>query len=220
MAFTDELWDAGADVYAAILAHPFVRGLTDGSLPADAFSHYVVQDAHFLREYGRALSVLAARAPAEADVAMLAGHSATAIDVERELHESLLGELGLDAAAAASAPLAPTCRGYVDFLLASAYGAPFHEGLAAVLPCYWIYARVGGELVRRGSPDPRYQRWIDTYADAAFAAIVRSVLALADRIGDALTPAQRAAAAARFGVAARYEWMFWDMGWRRERWPV
>jgi thiaminase/transcriptional activator TenA len=21
-------------------------------------------------------------------------------------------------------------------------------------------------------------------------------------------------------VTARYEWMFWDMGWRKEAWPV
>ncbi|MEA2183069.1 MAG: hypothetical protein QOF69_2254, partial [Solirubrobacteraceae bacterium] len=25
---------------------------------------------------------------------------------------------------------------------------------------------------------------------------------------------------ARFTVTARYEWMFWDMGWRQETWPV
>jgi thiaminase (transcriptional activator TenA) len=24
----------------------------------------------------------------------------------------------------------------------------------------------------------------------------------------------------RFRTTSRYEWMFWDMGWRREGWPV
>jgi len=23
-----------------------------------------------------------------------------------------------------------------------------------------------------------------------------------------------------FVTTSRYEWMFWDMGWRREAWPV
>jgi len=23
-----------------------------------------------------------------------------------------------------------------------------------------------------------------------------------------------------FVATSRYEWMFWDMGWRRESWPV
>jgi thiaminase/transcriptional activator TenA len=37
-SFTSELWQGIADVYRAILAHPFVTGLADGSLPHDAFA--------------------------------------------------------------------------------------------------------------------------------------------------------------------------------------
>jgi hypothetical protein len=64
------LWAGIDDIYAAILEHPFIAGLTDGSLDSVAFRFYVVQDAHYLREYARALSVAAARAPTEADIAM------------------------------------------------------------------------------------------------------------------------------------------------------
>ena len=220
LSFTDELWEPAAPVYEAILAHPFLAGLTDGTLPDETFAHYVVQDAHFLREYGRALAGVAVAAPTDTAIALFAGHAVEAIEVERELHDTLLGALGLDPVAAAATPMAPTCRAYTDVLLASALAAPFHEALGAILPCYWIYARVGAELVGRGSPDPRHQRWIDTYAGEEFAATVRAVLELADDLGAELTAAQRAAAAERFAVAARYEWMFWDMGWRGERWPV
>ena len=31
------------------------------------------------------------------------------------------------------------------------------EALAAVLPCYWIYERVGKSLLENGCPEPRYQ---------------------------------------------------------------
>ena len=51
------------DIYAAILRHPFVAGLTDGTLPREAFRHYIVQDAHYLRGYARALALCAAKAP-------------------------------------------------------------------------------------------------------------------------------------------------------------
>ena len=37
MAFSQELWGSIGPVYAAILGHPFVRGLTDGSLPRESF---------------------------------------------------------------------------------------------------------------------------------------------------------------------------------------
>jgi hypothetical protein len=60
-----------------------------------------------------------------------------------------------------------------------------------VLPCYWIYWEVGKELLRRGSPDSRYQRWIDTYGGEEFADIAREVLAATDRLGPGLAPPER-----------------------------
>ena len=89
-----------------------------------------------------------------------------------------------------------------------------------MLPCYWIYREVGRELQQRGSPDPRYQRWIDTYGGEEFDAEVREVLAVADRLGPGLAAAERARAHQCFRVTSRYEWMFWDMGYRQETWPV
>jgi thiaminase len=41
--------------------------------------------------------------------------------------------------------------------------------------------------------------------------------------GDALLElgeAERERMAERFRTTSRYEWMFWDMGWRREAWPL
>jgi thiaminase len=40
------LWAGINDIYDAILAHPFIAGLTDGSLEREAFRFYVVRDAH------------------------------------------------------------------------------------------------------------------------------------------------------------------------------
>jgi thiaminase/transcriptional activator TenA len=220
MGWSDELWAAGQDVYARILEHPFLVGLADGSLDRDAFRFYVVQDAHYLHAFARALSLLAGRAQDPADGLMFAEHAAGAILVERSLHEGFLADFGMTEADLARTPLAPTCLAYTSYLLASAHGASFAEGVAAVLPCYWIYWEVGKRLVGRGSPDPLYQRWIDTYADEPYAAVVRAVLALVDRLGPALGEAERAAARERYRTTARYEWMFWDMGHRREAWPV
>ena len=79
---------------------------------------------------------------------------------------------------------------------------------------------MGAELLQRGSPHPLYRRWIETYGGEEFGAVVQAVLDLTDRLGPTLSPADQAAAAASFATTARYEWMFWDMGWRREAWPV
>jgi thiaminase (transcriptional activator TenA) len=220
MEFTAELWESIGPIYAAILRHPFLNGLTDGSLPRENFKFYAVQDALYLREFARALSITGARAPRDEWIIMFNEHAAGALKVERTLHESFFREFGLSLEQVASTPLAPANLAYTSYLLTVAYGAPFHEALATVLPCYWIYWEVGKELERRGSRDPLYTRWIGTYASEEFGAVVRAVLEATNQTAARLGAAELGAMRRHFLVTSRYEWMFWDMGYRLERWPV
>lgn len=217
--FSASLWDAIGPIYAAIEKHPFLTGLTDGSLSRERFGFYITQDALYLREFARVLVALASTAPDDA-VAMLGRHATGAIEVEQALHEGIVRDLGMHPEQVRAAELAPSCRAYTDFLHAAARGRPFHEGLAAVLPCYWIYQRVGQTLLPRSSPEPLYARWIATYGGAEYDKLVAEVLDLTDRLAPALAPDQRTAMTARFVLGSRYEWMFWDAAWRLERWPV
>src|SRR5262245_32428440 len=219
MTLTSELWSAMTPIYQTILRHPFVTGLTDGTLPRDSFRFYAVQDSLYLREFARALSLAAARAPEDDWIIMFNEHSAGALKVERALHEGFFKEFGLSPAEVAATPLAPTNVAYTSYLLAVAYGSPFHEALAAVLPCYWIYWEVGKQLERAGSSDPLYKRWIGTYASEEFGSVVRAVLAAAEQVAAGLGSAEREAMRRHFVTTSRYEWMFWDMGLRRETWP-
>jgi thiaminase (transcriptional activator TenA) len=219
-SFTGELWDSIGDIYSAILVHPFIKGLTDGTLPAESFAFFVVQDGLYLKQYASALAAVASRAPHAAAMRMFARHAADAVAVEQELHSGLLRELGISAAEAARAEPAPTNLAYTSYLLATIRGGSYAEGVGAVLPCYWIYWEVGKELLRLGSPDPRYQRWIDTYGGDEFGEVVRDVIAEADAAGAILSDSERALVRRHFRTTSRYEWMFWDMGYRRETWPV
>lgn len=219
-ALTGELWQGITGIYGAILAHPFVTGLTDGTLPAESFAFYVVQDALYLQHYAEALAAIASRAPASAQTEMFARHAAGIVSVERTLHDTLLADLDIDPAAIDAAEPAPTCLAYTSYLLASVRGGSYAEGVGAVLPCYWIYWEVGRELLSRGSRDPRYQRWIDTYGGEEFGGEVREVLAAADAMAPGLSASERARVHRHFRATSRYEWMFWDMGYRRESWPV
>ena len=218
--FRDRMWSAMEPVFARILAHPFLSGLADGSLPRESFRHYVVQDALYLVDYARALALVGAKAPDEEDIAMFASHAHGALEVERSLHTGLLEGLGLAAAAFRTASVTPTTLAYTSYLLRSCHQGSFAEGLAAVLPCYWIYAEVGARLLERSSPDPLYARWIGTYGGEEFGKIVTDVLALVDRTGDAASAPEQAAMREHVLTTSRYEWMFWDASWRKETWPV
>ena len=177
-----------------------------------------MQDALFLVDYARALALCGARAGAVEDLRMFCRHAAEAIDVERDLHARLMGELGIDAGEAVVAEPTPACRGYTSFLLQACALGERHEALAAVLPCYWIYCELGRALAAEGSPDPRYRAWIETYAGDEFAAAARGAIEASDRALAGATGSQLDSARRHAVTAARYEWMFWDSAWRGEAW--
>ena len=218
--FCAELWRGSQSIFDAILAHPFVTGLTDGSLPRAAFEFYVVQDALYLRGYARALSLVSAHASDATEIALFATHAADAIGVERALHGGLLGELGIDPRTVDTGRPAPATSAYVDHLIAATATGSYADGIAAVLPCYWIYAEVGRHLLVTGSPDPVYAQWIQAYGGDDFTAVVQAVLDTAERIGNDLGGADRDRAATLYRLGARHEWMFWDAAWSRREWPV
>ena len=219
-SFTGQLWRDIEDIYAAILAHPFVSGLADGTLPPEAFEFYVLQDALYLRKYAQALAAVGSRAPDAAATEMFARHAAGIVSAELSLHRTLFAELGIDPASLGRVQEAPTTLAYTSYLLATTFNGSYAEGVGAVLPCYWIYAEVGKHLLERGSPDPHYQQWIDTYGGDEFGDEAGEVIAVTDKLAAEITAGERDRVRRHFRATSRYEWMFWDMGYRQERWPL
>jgi len=219
-AFSEELFGRIDGIYRRILAHPFLQGLTDGTLSEAVFRFYAIQDALYLRDYARGLALLSAKSPTDEAAIMFSEHAKNAIVVERALHGSFFAHWHLSPHAVYATPMAPNNVLYTSYLLRVAYERPFHEGLGAFLPCYWIYWEVGKELEHRGSSVPIYQRWIDTYAGDEFASVVKQVLALTNQVAETLTAEDKARIAEHFVMTARFEYMFWDMGYREQAWEV
>lgn len=218
--FTDRLWEGITPIYQAILVHPFVTSLVDGSLSEDRFRFYVIQDAHYLRDFAKSLAAAAAIAPLDEWTEFLSEAARNTFVVERALHDSFFRGWNLTPQQVYSTPIAPTNLAYTSYLLRVAHGASFEEAVAAILPCGWIYMEVGRELVKKGSPTPVYQRWIDTYASEEFRVIVQKLIGIVDAAAEGLSESRQEALRQHFTVASHYEWMFWDMAWRMEAWPL
>lgn len=218
--FTDAMWAEIRPIYDAILGLPFNRELAAGTLSRERFSFYMVQDAHYLGAFARALATAAAKATTPEAQVKFAKSAHDAIVVERALHEGFFRDFGITPERFAATRPSPTCAGYGDFLLAIAYQHPFPIAAAALLPCFQIYYEVGRHLYGiAASPNP-YQRWIDTYRDEAFGDSVREVLAHADEAFASAPENDRRLMRESYLKAVRYEWMFWDSAYRLEDWPV
>jgi len=218
--FSEILFERVAPIYQRILAHPFLSGLKDGTLDQVAFQFYVTQDSLYLKDFARGLSLLAAKSPIDDAVVMFNEHAKTAIVVERLLHEGFFHEWNISPIDVALTEKAPNTVLYTSYLLRVAYERPFHECLGAFLPCYWIYWEVGKELQRQGSPISIYQRWIDMYASEEFATVVKEVITLIDQVAESLTSEDRERVAEHFVMTSRFEYLFWDMGYRRATWDI
>ncbi len=220
MKFTDFLWNSIRGTYNKILEHPFIMGLTDGSLDEGAFRFYVIQDALYLRDFARGLTILGAKAQKDNWLMMFAGHARDTILVERALHESFFKNWKLTEQEVYNTPMAPNNLFYTSYLLRVAYERPFYEGMGAFLPCYWIYWEVGKELGKRGSPKELFRLWIETYGSEEYASIVKQVLEVMDQVAKELTDDQKEMVRNHFIITSKLEYLFWDMGFHQETWIV
>lgn len=92
--------------------------------------------------------------------------------------------------------------------------------LAALLPCFWIYAEIGRDIYARAGAGNPYRAWIDTYAGEDFAQAVAEMIAATDEAARDASPALRARMHRAFTHATRLEWTFWDSAYREAVWPV
>jgi thiaminase/transcriptional activator TenA len=219
--FSARLRRLGDAVWRAQHEHPFVRGIGDGSLDLERFRHWVRQDYRFLIEYCRLFGLAAARAPDLDTLVRFAELLQATARTEMDLHRAYAGELGITPGDLEREPMAPTTRAYTDFLVRVAATGDFAELAAALLPCMWGFSEIGQTLAARGLPaEPRFAKWIRAYADPEFAALAGWCRELVDRLAAGADAPGRRRMEEAFLTSSRYEYLFWEMAWRLETWPV
>jgi len=218
--WSGRLWAEITPIYDAILEHPFITGLVTGDLEVETFRHYIVQDELYIREYARAIAILAAKAPTWKATQLFTEHATSAAQYESDLHESVVAELGGRATMLTDARPTPTSLAYISFIRGHAFGSSFVDGLASILPCFWIYAEVGQYLGAKGSQNSAYQKWIDSYDDPQYVNAVVAALEVTNELGAELGATDESRARDIFATASKYEWLFWDAAFRRETWAL
>jgi len=219
MTLTERLHHAAAPIWQKILTHPFVIGLGDGTLALENFQFYMCQDYVFLTEYSRLLALATAKAPDLDTMGRFADLLDATLNHEMGLHREFASRCGISAAELARTQAAPTTYAYTRHLVQIAALGSLTEILAALLPCQWGYCEIGQMLADRGKPiaAPFYSQWIDMYSSREFAALASWLRELLDTLGGTASVERLTEI---FCTSARYEYLFWEMAYRLERWPV
>ena len=207
---TDWWYRQAAGIRAEIDELPFVRALGDGTLPTEAFTWYLAQDALYLNRYAKALAVAARLAPTEGERAFWHECSTSAIATELLLHESWVAS----EVVAGTTPSAVTTA-YLDHFAALETTGDYAVLVAALLPCFWLYSDVGDALATRNRPGHPYADWLTTYSDEVFTEATRRAIAIAEDAARHAGASSRRAAASAFLASCVHEREFFAAPLRR-----
>jgi len=221
MAFTDEIHDDAEVIWDAILDHPMVEQLGEGTLDEEPFRYWLRQDYVYLIEYSRLFALGAAKAPTLDRMSTMAELLESTINTEMSLHRSYADSFDVSLAELEATTPSPTTRAYTDFLIRTAAMGSFGDIAAVLLPCMWGFNETGKRLDEQGTPDhERYAEWIEMYAGEEFTELTDWCKDLMDDVAADATESERERYRDLFLTSARYEYRFWDAAWRQEEWDV
>jgi len=219
--FTDRLRQKAAGIWEAQRQHPFVRGIADGTLDLERFKLWLRQDYVFLIEYARLLGLAAARSPDLETMTRFAELLKETLETEMSLHRAYADEFGIRREELERERAAPTTRAYTDFLLRVAATGDFGELVAGLLPCMWAFSEIGQRLAVQPAPkENHYAPWIAMYSSREFADLAEWCRELLDSLAAGLPERELEKLEEAFLTSSRYEWQFWEMAWKMERWRI
>lgn len=221
MAYLDDLelfprLRAASPSWASYVAHPFVAGIQDGSLPEAAFRHYLGQDYLFLIHFARAYALAAYKADTLADIRDAAAGMSAIVDTEMALHVEYCAGWGLSEAEMEALPEASATMAYTRYVLEKGHQGDLLDLYVALAPCVMGY----GEIGRRLASDPDTRRgsnpfgpWIEMYAGDDYQSVARAHGETLDRLWARRAGRERLDELSRvFEEASRLEADFWQMG--------
>ena len=209
------LHDAAAPIWEACLKHPFVTGIGDGTLAAEKFRYFMLQDYLYLFDYARvfALGVVKARDPRL--MRIFAANVDTILGGEMEIHRTYMARLGITEEQVFAVKPALDNLSYTNYMLSVASTGGPAEIVASILACSWSYAEIGQALagIPGAAEHPFYGEWIRGYASDSYAATNQSLIELMDALAADASGEQLAQLTDIFVNCSRYELGFWDMSW-------
>lgn len=218
MLFTDIVQPKVQPYWQGSLMHPFVRGLQDGTLRADRFRYYLIQDHYYLQAFSHVHQLVAAKTEdAALKTLMLAG----AIDLangEKQVRQTFFEKLQITAHELTQTPIAPTADHYIAHLYRQLIMENAAIAAAGLYPCLWLYGDVGQALSQQPSPHPLYQQWIDTYATNEIQVEINATGRVLNRLFAASSIDDQQQMLNAFIRSSQLEYHFWEMAYQQEQW--
>lgn len=220
---SETFWNAAQSIITVTEKHPFLTAMVDGTLSKEKFVYYVLQDAIYLTDFADCLDRLSKKSTDPVHAKRLKELALGAEEDEKELHRSFFKKWEIDDEGGVRAM--PNTLLYTSYMLRVVSLNSYAEGLAVLLPCFWVYMHVGKEMLKLReklgdsvSRSPQFDAWIDLYASEEFEKDVEDYKAIVDDViseGDCDVERMQE----HFIKCCELEHMFWDQAEELMQWP-
>ncbi|WP_367606207.1 thiaminase II [Legionella sp. W05-934-2] len=217
----NQMLQATQPILEAIYCHPFNLELKAGTLSQQTFMVYIIQDALYLGDYSRALSMAAARLQHHPHATQFIQFALGAIQAERDLHVGYINHYqGLNSNLLSRKNPSPACFMYTNYLLRMASISSIEEAVAGLLPCFYIYHEVGKQMLAALHPNHPYADWIQLYSGEAFEESVQCAVNIANELGAEASDKTAKQMVEAFIKSSQLEWLFWESAYHETDWPI
>lgn len=223
MSFTKELRQKADHIFEGIFEHPFVRGLAQGELSKEQLAHYVKQDFQYLTVFCQMYGLAMSKCTTREDIAFFHDKTGFILNSELHPHHNLAQVSGYPMNELESETvLMPAAHHYTRHMLYVAHQGSLGELLCALLPCPYTYWEIGLKLKDeiKGVDNHPFRVWIEFYAERASGEISQGFLHKVDGIAAQASQDELIKMEQHFMDSCRLEYMFWDMAYNLQKWPL
>lgn len=203
-----------APLLRKIYTHPFNVGLCNGTLPIPIFRTFLEQDRLYLFDFSRALNLTAIRLGNERHQGVLLRLAQDTVKTEMTFHDKYLSRYQTPTLFQSNQFLVkektPVVAQYTGYLLECARNAPIEVAVGSLIPCFFVYSKLGLYMRSRLKQNNPYEQWIASYFKQQFLYATQSII----QVGEELIEEDESTAASNMTTAClqsmEFEILFWD----------
>lgn len=218
MSFSEEMKARSQEAWEKNIHHPYIEELVAGTLDKEAFKFYIKQDIYYLKHFGKAHALASAHSDDFKLTVRLAEKAQKTAQAELTVHEQHAKALDLADFKVEDFSPAPAAYNYTSHMYRCCLFGDVGEMIAAILPCYWVYADIGAYYADQHPAEELYDNWIQTYASDWFQSSKNEMIQIMDNLAAEASDAQKEKYFDAFHKAVEFEIAFWSMAYEYEKW--
>jgi thiaminase/transcriptional activator TenA len=206
MKLSQKAWSLSANVIEAIKGHRFNLELMYGTLSFDKFAYYIEQDSLYLQDFARCLAIIASKVSSKYTRRFLHYADSTFVVEQEIVHEFFKSSSEFTK----TNSLTPATLSYTSYLFRICSTEPVEVGIAALVPCFWVYREIGLFIAKGANKNNPYERWIETYSSDDFSRTVDEIIGIFDELAKQTSCEIQDKMLDSFYKTTCLEWHFWN----------